>query len=270
MSSVCGGRSVVVLHVVIRCPVSLVPRFHLSLAAPVVVARQERLVAVAIAFKSLQLTGAIYAALVVVSDVERYHSYRVAGYKKLVLFLVIECEGEYTAQLLDEVHTLVAIECKDHLAVAAGLKLVFSGITGAYVAVIVYLAVHGKYLFEVGREQRLSAALRIDNRQSLMTQYGRTATINATPVRSTVSDFLRHVESLSPQCAHISLYIEYSSYSTHDLLFFKISVYVFCSLTSTCYAAHYEARSRSGVACHEHVGGKFRLLRFKESHGKKH
>ena len=210
-------RSVVEPHVVILRPLPSVPASHLPLAAPVIVSGQEGLVALAHTLESLQLTGAADAPLAVFADVKRYHPDGVACDEILVPLLIIERESEYSVQFLDEVHALVAIEREYHLTVAARAESVFSGIARAYLAVVVYLPVHRENLFSVGREQRLSSALRVDDRQPFMTQYGRPSAVNAAPVRSAVPYLPRHAESLCPQRAHVALYIKYGSYSTHTL-----------------------------------------------------
>ena len=87
---------------------------------------------------------------------------------------------------------------------------------------IVNLAVHCQYLLLVRRKQWLSATLWVDNRQSLMGEYGRATTIYSTPVRSAVTDFLTHLQCLIAQRMRLLLYIQYCYYSTHNLTYFKI------------------------------------------------
>ena len=57
----------------------------------------------------------------------------------------------------------VPVEREDDLAVAARLEVVSSGILFTDLAVVVDFPVDGQYLFTVGREKRLPAALRIDD-----------------------------------------------------------------------------------------------------------
>ena len=97
------------------------------------------------------------------SYIERYHAYRVARNKKLIAFFVIKREGEDTAQFLYKIHSILAIQCKDNLAVTSGLELILSGKIGTYVAMIVDFTIHSQNLFSVRREQWLSPTLRIDS-----------------------------------------------------------------------------------------------------------
>ena len=90
----------------------------------------------------------------------------------------------------------VPVEREDDLAVAARLEVVSSGIQFTDLAVVVDFPVDGQYLFTVGREKRLPAALRIDDGKAFVAQDGCLAAINATPVRPAVADFLGHGQSL--------------------------------------------------------------------------
>ena len=58
------------------------------------------------------------------------------------------------------------------------------------IAVVVYLTVDGKDLLAVGRVQRLSTRLRVDDRKPLVCKDCGAAYINTAPVRSAMADFL--------------------------------------------------------------------------------
>ena len=119
-------------------------------------------------------------------------TYGVAGNEELVALLIVEYEGKDAAEIFQKVDALVAIEGEDDLAVATRLEVILAGILLADVLMVIYLAIHGQHLLMVRRIQRLTARLRVDNAQSLVSQDGRAAAIDATPVRSAVTDLLTH------------------------------------------------------------------------------
>ncbi len=61
---------------------------------------QERLVGIALALESLQLTRHIDFPVIVTAYVQRYHSYRVTGDKEFIVLNVIEGEGKDSAEFL--------------------------------------------------------------------------------------------------------------------------------------------------------------------------
>ena len=111
------NRCGIVLHGIIFKPVALVPAFHYSFLAAVVVSRKEWLVLVAEAFESLQFAGTVDFSVLVATDEERNNADRVACNQKLVLLLVVEGEGEDSADVFEKVDALFLIESKNHLAV---------------------------------------------------------------------------------------------------------------------------------------------------------
>ena len=87
---------------------------------------------------------------------------------------------------------------------------------------IVYLAVYGQYLLTVGREERLAPRLRIYDRQPLMGQDGRPASIDAAPVGTTVTNLLTHTQGLLTPFGRLLAKIENTYNSTHkNILSFK-------------------------------------------------
>ena len=173
--------------------------------------RKERLVSLTLSLKSLQLTCHIYYTIAVIAYIQWYHSYRVTCYQILIQLHIIKTECKDTAQTLHEwsdvslillslfhLSTPFAVKGKNHLTVTACLKLVFTFKRLAYVLMIVNLTIHSQHLFLVGREQRLSSRLWINNGKSLMCKYCGTTTIYSTPVRSTVTYLLTHSQCFLP------------------------------------------------------------------------
>ena len=64
---------------------------------------------------------------------------------------------------------------------------------------IVYLAVHGKNLLLIDREQRLSSTLGVNDAESFVSEDGISATIDTAPVRTTMAYLLAHAQSLRPE-----------------------------------------------------------------------
>ena len=223
-----GCARPVVLHGLIVHPVALVVSAHTRLAAPVVVSRQERLIALALSLESLQLRSHQHLAVAVVAYIERYHADGVAGYEKLVTRLVVEHEGEYAVELLQHTAYLpvaqvvgyAAVESQHHLAVAARLELVAPCKAAAKVLMVVYLAIHGQHLLAVGRKEWLAARLRVDDAQPLVGQYGTATHVYAAPVGAAVAYFLTHQQGLLAQLRRWFAYSKYCCYSTHKFLRF--------------------------------------------------
>jgi hypothetical protein len=163
------------------------------------VARQERLVALTLAFQSLEFTGHIDGAVAVISYIKRYHTNGVTGYEELVLLFVVEHKGKDAAEVFEEVDAFLTVESKDYLAVATGLKLILAGIAATNLLVVINLTIDSQYLFTVWREQGLTTTLRVNDAQSLMGKDGRAATVDTTPVRSAVTDLLTHLQRFITQ-----------------------------------------------------------------------
>ena len=197
-----------VLYSLIVEPVSPVVALHARLPAPVIMSGREGFVSFALPFERLQFRGHIHGSAAVIAYIERYHSDGVAGYQEGILLFVVKGEGKDAGDVLQEVDAFVAIERKDDFAVAARLEVVTSGILAANLLMIVNLAVDGQHHLPVGREQRLSAALRVDDRETFVSKDGRAATINAAPVRTTVPDFLAHAQSLLAKLVRLLLDVE--------------------------------------------------------------
>ena len=110
----------------------------------------------------------------------RYDAYRIAGYEKVVFFFIVQCKCEDPVQVFQETSAFFPVQCQYDFAVASCSEAVFAGKFPAYVLMVVYFAVYGQYLFPVRGEERLSAAGRVHDGQSFMSQ--------TAPVRSSVSD----------------------------------------------------------------------------------
>ena len=78
---------------------------------------QEGLVCIAIAFKGFQLGSTIDFSILVVTDVQRYNSYRIACNKEIIFFLVIKGKSIDSIQLLKKVYTFLFIQGKNYFAV---------------------------------------------------------------------------------------------------------------------------------------------------------
>ena len=216
-----GHTCRVVFHSVIREPVALIISLHSRLAAPIIVAGKERLIAVTLSLKSFQLTCHIHFAIVVVADVKRYYAYGVTSNQELVALGIVEGESEDATEVLQEIDAFVAVEGKDHLAVATRLKLILAGIAATNVLMVIDLTIDRQYLLLVRREQRLLARLRVDDRQSLMTQDCRPTSVDAAPIGTTMTNFLTHAQSLLTQLRCLFLNVENRYYSTHISFLFN-------------------------------------------------
>ena len=142
----------------------------------------------------------------------------VAGDEESVLLLVIKSEGEDAVQIFEKVDALVAIKRQNNLTVAARLEIITPLVSFSYLLVVVYLTIHGQHLLAVGREQRLTSTLRVDNAQSLVRQYGASRTMNAAPVRTAVTYLLAHAKRLCAQLWRLLFNVEYCYYSAHNTL----------------------------------------------------
>ena len=76
----------------------------------------------------------------------------VATNHEAVLFLIVKYESENTVNLLEKIHSLVAIERKDNFAVRTRLEIIFSLISFANLLMIVNFTVHSQHLFAVGEQ----------------------------------------------------------------------------------------------------------------------
>ena len=150
------NTSRIVLHGIVVHPVATIVPFLTWIDTPVIMARQERLVAFTLSFKGLQLRGNIHRAIAVIADIKRYHTDGVTGNQELVLLFIVEHKGKDTTQVLEEVNTLFAIQGEYDLTVRTRLELVLSGIATANLLMVINLAIDGQHLLTVGREQGLS------------------------------------------------------------------------------------------------------------------
>ena len=64
---------------------------------------------------------------------------------------------------------------------------------------VIDFAIDGQHLFLVGRIEGLSAALGVDDAQSLMGEDGTPAAVYTTPIWTAVADFLTHLQGLLTQ-----------------------------------------------------------------------
>ena len=82
---------------------------------------------------------------------------------------------------------------------------------------IIDFTVDGKDLLAIRRVQWLSATFRIDDGKTFVSQDGTAAYINTTPVRSAMTDFLRHSKRFVSQFLGLRFDIEDTYDSTHDI-----------------------------------------------------
>ena len=203
-------------------PIALPPAMHLGLAAVIVVTGQEGAVVAALPFEGLQLAGHAQGAVGMAADVQGDDTDGVAGYQVLVAYRIVEGKGIDAVELLQHprpVAVVVAqgllVEGQYDLAVAARQE----GVVGhalPQVAVVVNLAVHGQDACAVLRKEGLASALRVDDGEAFVRQYGRRAAVDAAPVGAAMAYLLRHVQGLLPQHFRWLPYIKYTYYSTHD------------------------------------------------------
>ena len=144
-----GHTCRVVFHSVIREPVALIISLHSRLAAPIIVAGKERLIAVTLSLKSFKLACHIHFTIVVVADVKRYYAYGVTSNQELVALGIVEGESEDATEVLQEIDAFVAVEGEDHLAVATRLKLILAGIAATNVLMVVDLTIDRQHLLLV-------------------------------------------------------------------------------------------------------------------------
>ena len=126
-------------------------------------AGQERLVVLALALEGFQLRGYVHLSVGIATNVQWDNANWVASNQEFVGFLVVKGKGKDTAQVFQEVDTFFAVQGQDYLAVATRLEIVLTGIAATYLLMVVNLAVNGKHLFVVGREQGLTTRLWINN-----------------------------------------------------------------------------------------------------------
>ena len=150
----------------------MVVAFHTRLSAPIVMPWQEGFVSLTLPFECLQFGGNIHGAVAVIAYIQRYHADGVAGYQEGILLFVVKGEGKDAGDVLQEVDAFVVIERKDDFAVAARLEVVTSGILATNLLMIVNLAVDGQHHLPVGREQRLTTALGVDDREAFVGKDG--------------------------------------------------------------------------------------------------
>ena len=214
-----AGR--IVLDGIVLHPVAAVVPFLTRRHAPIVVARQERLVALALAFEGLEFAGDIDGAVAVVANIKRYDANGVTGYEEFVALLVVKHKGKDTAEVFEEVDALLAIKRQDNFTVGARLELVLSGIAATNLLMVIDFAVDSQHLLLVRRIQRLTTRFRVHDAQTLVGKDGASATIDTTPVRSAVTDFLTHLQYFLAELMRLLLNIQYSNDSTHKIISIK-------------------------------------------------
>ena len=154
---------------------------------------RKNLVLVGETFQAFQFRRYHYVPLAVAADVQGDHPDRVARDEVFVFFLVVQGESVDPVEVFQKVDPLFPVERQDDLAVRSGLELVVPPQTFAQLAVVVYLAVDAQGLRSVGAYQGLSARSGVDDRKTFVRQDGRTAAIDAAPVRAPVSDAFTHL-----------------------------------------------------------------------------
>ena len=188
ISELVGGSFLLVnlillLHGGILEPIASIVTLHAWRLAIIIMSGKEWLVVVALTFESLQLRRHEHLAVLVEANIKRYYANGVAGDEELVAFGVVEGEGKNTVELFHHlgdaaVHSIFifihkgrkvgilahfAVKGKYYLTVGACLILVLASETCADILVVVDLAIHGKHLFLVRREEGLTAAFRIND-----------------------------------------------------------------------------------------------------------
>ena len=226
-----GDVGLVVLHGVVVEPVAAVPAHHPTLLRRPVVARQEGLDRRADPFESLQLRGDVELFVAVPADVERDDADRVAGDQILVVFDVVEGEGEDAADLFEHPEPHLAVEGQDHLAVGTGHEVVLRGQFGADLAVVVDFAVDGQHELSVTTVQGLPARLRVDDREAFVRQNRPRSAVDSRPVGTAVANLFRHFQHLGAQRIRLLPDVEQSNESTHD----KLSVLSVWLIAISCF-----------------------------------
>ena len=145
----CGRIGTAVFNCLILKPVARPPALHTALAAAVVMAWQEGLVAVAEAFESLEFAGRIHSSVGIEPNVERNDADWVAGNQKLVAFFVVKGKGENAVQIFQKVDSLFFIQGENDFAVGPRLESVGVGHLLANLLVVVNLTVDGQNLLAV-------------------------------------------------------------------------------------------------------------------------
>ena len=123
---------------------------------------------------------------------------------------------------IPNVHGEASVQGQNHLAIATRLKLILTSIQATDILMVVYLTIDSQDLFAVGRIERLSPTLRIDNAQSFVSQYGTTATIYTTPVWSAMPDLLAHTQCFLTLLWRLLCHIQDSYYSTHNIIVLRL------------------------------------------------
>lgn len=100
---------------------------------------------------------------------------------------------------------------------------------------VVYLAVDGKHLLAVGREQWLSARFGVDYRQAFVSQNGRTSAVYTAPVWTAMTNLTAHAQSLLAQLGSLFPKVENRYNSTHIVIFF----YWFCCLFGSVFRGRF-------------------------------
>ena len=87
------------LHGSILKPIACIVTLHARVLAIIIMAREEWLVVVALTFQSLQLACHQHFSILIITNIKRNHTDRVAGDEKLISFGIVKGEGKYTVQL---------------------------------------------------------------------------------------------------------------------------------------------------------------------------
>ena len=80
---------------------------------------------------------------------------------------------------------------------------------------VIDFAVDSQHLLLIRRIQRLTTRFRVHDAQTLVGKDGTSATIDTTPVRTAVTDFLTHLQCFLAELMRLLLDIQYSNDSTH-------------------------------------------------------
>ena len=223
--------SSVILHGIVLHPVALIVALHAWFLAPVVVAWQEGFEALTLSLEGLEFAGHIDSTVSIVTDIKRYDANGVTGNEEFVALLVIEHKGKDAAEVFEEVNAFLAIEGKDDLTVATRLEVIFSSKAATNLLMVINLTIDSKDLLAVGREQRLTATLRVHNAQSLVGQDSRATTVDTTPVRSAMADLLTHLQRFITKSLCLLFHIQYRNDSTHTISIFVITLFRYLDIS---------------------------------------
>ena len=87
------------LHGSILKPIACIVSLHARILAIIIMTWEEWFIVVALTFQSLQLTCHQHFSILIITNIKRNHTDRVASDEKLISFGIVKGEGKYTVQL---------------------------------------------------------------------------------------------------------------------------------------------------------------------------